>query len=211
MKIFILTIFLTKTTFAAYIPKKDKTPPVLGYIITALQTSQLYPVHKNEINSLILQMDHAFSSLDDNDVNLIIESEIFKVLLSFPPSSKHSLHTLSPDMSNDLYTFSKKIRSPFFSWLALAVYMDLKSLFNSPHFPSFKKNIKSSHGKWNNQMTLMKKKISLLLPWYDYLINTQEKQLTENIYSLLLKCLRQIHFKSARYSSLTPLRPPLSR
>ena len=57
-------------------------------------------------------------------------------------------------------------------------------------------------------MILMKKRFSLLLPWHDYLTTTKKDQLTENLYSLLLKCLQQIHFKSTRYSTWIPLHPP---
>ena len=208
MKMTILLLLLINTTFAAYIPIKGKIPSELHHIITTLQTSSLYSAHKEEINSIIPRMDQALSSLDSDDIHLIIKSEIFKTLLQFPPSAKRSFESLSPKMIEDIHAVSKKVKSPFLSWLSLAVRADLKQLLHSPLFPSFKKAIKSPHAKWSRPMILMKKKFSLLLPWHDYLTTTSEGQLSEKLYPLLLKCLRQIHFKSARYASLIPSHSP---
>ena len=208
MKIFLLPLFFVQTTFSAYIPIKEKVPLKLHHIMTILQTNELYSVHKQEINSLIPQIDQAFSSLDDSDIRMIIKSEIFKTLLQFPPSSQRSFRSLSTTKLNDLYSLSKKLRSPFFAWLASSVHADLKSLLHSPLFPSFKKKINSPHNRWSPTMALMKKKFSLLLPWHHYLTTTPENQLEEKVYPLILKCLRQIHFKSSLHASWVPLRPP---
>ena len=210
MKIFILTLifFFNQMALASYLPIETKTPQEFHYIINALQSDQLYSHHKEKINTLIIQIDRTFSSLNNNDINLIIKSEIFRTLLKFPPSNKRSFRSLNPNMANDLYNLSKKITSPFLSWLALSIHTDLKLLFRSPRFPSFKKSIEIPNQKWDKKMALMKKKFSLLLPWHDYLVNTPEKQLIKNIYPLLLKCLQEIHFKSSLYSSLVPTQPP---
>ena len=209
MKLLILSLLSLKTAFAAYIPIQGKVPPEFHHIIATLKTTELYLVHQKEINSLIPLMDRAFSSLDDTDVHLIIKSEIFKTLLQSPPSSKRSFRSLAPDMLKGLHLLSKKTDSPFFAWLALSIHADLKSLIHSPLFPAFKKQIQSPTDRWNPSMILMKKKFALLLPWHDYLTTTPQKQLAEKIYPLLLKCLRQIHFKSTRYASLVPMRPPI--
>ena len=208
MKYLIFLLFFVQTTFAAYIPIKEKTPLEFQHIIAILQSTALYSAHKQEIDSLIPEIDRALSRLNNDDVDLIIKSEIYKTLLIDPPSSRRPFHSLSPKMVTDLLQLSKKIHSPFFSWLAFSIHLDMKSLIYSPLFPSFKDNIKSSQGQWSGQMALMKKKFALLLPWYDYLTTTKEERLTEKIYPLLLKCLRQIRFKSTRYASLLPRHPP---
>ena len=205
---FLMLFFFAQTSMAAYIPIKEKTPSEFHHVIETLQTTNLYSAHKEEINSLIPQIDRALSSLANDDINTIIKSEIFKTLLTSPLSSKRSLLSLSHKTTDDLYRLSQKIDSPFLSWFALSIHTDLKSLVLSPLFPHFKKKIKSGQGKWNSQMAIMKKKFSLLLPWHDFLTTTPKEQLIEKMYPLLLKCLRQIHFKSIRYASLVPLHSP---
>ena len=119
MKILMLTLFLAKTTLAAYIPIKGKSPPELHHIITALQTSELYSVHKKEIDSLILQTDRAFSSLGDNDINLIIKLEIFKTLLELPPLPSVPSMPFHPKCLMICIFFQKKFVLPSFLGLRL--------------------------------------------------------------------------------------------
>ena len=209
MKLFILMFFLYKTAHTAYAPVEGKVPLELQHIITTLQTNELHSIHHQEINRLIPQIDSAFSSLDGEDVGLIVKSEIYRTLLKHPPSSKRALNSLSPDMGRELLALSKRLSSPFISWLALAVHADLNKLLLSPRLPSFKKKIQSSSStQWSRTEALMKKKLSLLLPWHHYLTATPENRLEEKIYPLLLRCLREIHFKSTRYASLASVRPP---
>ena len=91
MKFLAFILLLSKTAYAAYAPREDKIPLELHHLITALQTSELYSVHQQEINLLIPQIDRAFSSLDDEDVGLIAKSEIYRTLLKHPSLLKAGL------------------------------------------------------------------------------------------------------------------------
>ena len=107
-------------------------------------------------------------------------------------------------MLKQLAIVSKKVTSPFLSWFILAINADLKDLIRSHHFPDFQKKVKSSQGPWSGPMRVMRKKASLLLPWYNVFVTTDVNQLEEKMFPILLKCLRQIQFKSTQYASLIP-------
>ena len=181
--------------WASLVPIKDKVPPELTLVFSTLQGHPHYQSSKKEIDSLVQALDKSFSSIAPKEVSFIIKSELLQTLLTSPPTSKYSLANLSEKMVDKLSNFARETSSPFWIWFISALREDLREIVASPNFSNFQKNKKDRS---------IKKKLALILPWYNYLAKHPPLNWDEAVFPLLIKCLKEIAIKSTLYASLVP-------
>ena len=202
----IILFLLWGQVFAAYVPIEGKAPQEISRILVALQNHPSYNISKKEIDSLIVALDQSFSFLKKDEVNLIAKSEILQTLITSPPTKTYSLDSLSSKSKvlGNLSVLGKNAPSSFWTWFILSLRNDLEHIMGLPDFAL----LQQAEGKKNGiprKLKVIKKKLDLILPWYHYLMNHHPSHWEEKVFPLLLRCLKQVHYKISLYASLVPL------
>ena len=203
IRLFILFFLFINSSGASFRPIEGVTPLELSHVVMELQSNDLFKTDPQKINELILKTDRSLSRLEKSDALFLIQTEIYKTLLDQPPTQIDGLVTLSASLSlkelNLFATKIDKIKSPFLSWMAKAVYQDLRLLIESPLFNDYKTKVKKTD-QWNVRLEKMKKKFLLILPWYYYLGENNFTQQRDKIFPILFQCLKAVYEKSVQYS-----------
>lgn len=174
-----------------YMPN-DTLPLEISHIVTTIQQFDLDSSEKQTLKELLTEIDVSFNQMTKEEIFFISKSEIYKAILKFKPQLNIRARSYDPIILKELDEIIKENkRSPFTRWIIKSIHADLKKLFKSPLFHSFNK----THVRLKlttRQQKLFRRKMNLLLPWYEQLTNSTIEEFEKNLKPLLFFSLKNI-------------------
>ena len=143
------------------------------------------------------------------EVYFLLKSEIYKELLNKPRLTQQSQLYDKKILRKFAELIDTKIESyhQFAKWIIIATYSDLKQIFDSPYFNTFiveKKGI----GLKNPNAAMIEKKLNLVLPWYEDIINQNPEEFHEMLKPILIGILDKITVKIEYLLALSRFEKP---
>jgi hypothetical protein len=194
----ILATLLPLVTFSSdplLAPKSD-LPVEFSYLVESFQQYPLQDSERENLSNVLKKLDKLFTQMTKEEVYFILKSEIYKELLNKPRLSQQSQLYDKKILKKFAEIIDTKIENyhQFAKWIIIATYSDLKQIFDSPYFNTFiveKKGI----GLKNPNAAMIEKKLNLVLPWYEDIVNQNPEEFHEMLKPLLLVMLDKITIK----------------
>lgn len=199
MKILVLLALfipsISKSSFSTFVPKKE-LPVEFSYLIESLQLYPLQDKEREDLSKSIKKMDKFFTQMSKEEVYFILKSEIYKELLNKPRLTQQSKLYDKKILRKFLDTIDARIDNyhQFAKWIIFATYSDLKQIFDSPYFNTFIVE-KKGFGLKNPNAALIEKKLNLILPWYEDIINQSPEEFHEMLKPMMIGILNIIEKK----------------
>lgn len=200
MKLLILlSLFLpivSQSSLPTYVPKSE-LPVEFSYLVESLQLYPLQDKEREDLSIVIKALDKVFTQMSKEEVYFTLKSEIYKELLNKPRLTQQSKLYDKKILKNFLEVIDTKIDNyhQFAKWIIFATYSDLKQVFDSPYFNTFiveKKGI----GLKNPNAAMIEKKLNLILPWYEDIVNQSPEEFHEMLKPTMISILNIILKKS---------------
>lgn len=194
----IFSLLLPLVTFSAIptlAPKSD-LPVEFSYLVESIQQYPLPDNEKENLLKVLKKLDKLFAQMTKEEVFFLLKSEIYKDLLNKPKLTNQSqlydkkiLRKLAELIDNKIDSYHQ-----FAKWIIIANYSDLKQIFDSPYFNTFiveKKGI----GLKNPNAAMIGKKLNLILPWFEDIINQNPEEFHEMLKPIMMGLLDKITSK----------------
>lgn len=183
---FLLVNVLTKSLNAEEVTKMiitDQSLPIeLQIVIGQIQLSSSDPSHKDKIVQYLHVIDQAFSLMEEEDILFFSKSQVYKQILTNPPSGYQS------NLSNDLaiiedfdnYLTDSPNDGNLKRWLKSALRRDIERLRRSHLFQSTIRH-KQQGSALSVEQNRFYQKIEIILPWLRFFYFNIEDQITQEL------------------------------
>ncbi len=194
----ILGLLLPLVTFSKVptLVPKPALPVEFSYLVESIQQYPLPDNEKENLLKVLKKLDKLFAQMTKEEVFFLLKSEIYKELLNKPKLTQQSQLYDKKILRKLAELIDTKIESyhQFAKWIIIANYSDLKQIFDSPYFNTFiveKKGI----GLKNPNAAMIGKKLNLVLPWYEDIINQNPEEFHEMLKPIMMGLLDKITSK----------------
>lgn len=179
-----------------YLPN-NKFPLEFVLLIQSLQKIELTDEEKKDLIKNIAIIDQIAAIMSKEEIFFIIKTEIYKAILNKYKDEKTRFKLYRPENIVKLKDFSKRKFTallPFANWMARAIQSDMKVIIKSHLFNKLINHLKRTNLINNSNLRKVKRRLSLLLPWYQKLSTLAKNDIDELMKEFMIECLRKITF-----------------